>query len=222
MSQNRNTRLQELGGSDYEIADGQPDIKGWDVKDESGQLIGEVDELLFDPETRKVRYLVVDLEGNAFDLDARDVLIPIGIAALHENDDDVILMGVTPEQLSSLPNYDESGLSMDHEQNIRRSFSQTETTATAPAAAMASETTDDFYNHEHFDERRLYRNRKLLSDTTSADTNSTNTEYPSCSVRLRGTNDSSERNDVRDEQRNRISNSTDNMSDQENMDTSRH
>jgi hypothetical protein len=33
----RHTRLQKLKGSDYEIEDGQPDIRGWDVKDSSGK-----------------------------------------------------------------------------------------------------------------------------------------------------------------------------------------
>ncbi len=39
---NRQTRLQKLSGSDFEITDGQPDIRGWDVKDASGKQFGEV------------------------------------------------------------------------------------------------------------------------------------------------------------------------------------
>src|SRR6476646_9821778 len=116
-------RLRELGGSDYEIVDGQPNIKGWDVKDENGQYIGEVEELLFDPQSRKVRYIVLDLEGNAYDLDARKVLVPIGIAALHEKDDDVILQRVHAESFRSLPDYDEDNLNEETEMRIRNSFS---------------------------------------------------------------------------------------------------
>src|SRR5687768_5121282 len=96
-AENKNSRLQELGGSDYKIVKGQPNIKGWDVKDENGRKIGEVDELIFDVQSQKVRYIVVDLEGNVFDLETRDVLIPIGIAQLHDDDDDVIIPGVTAE-----------------------------------------------------------------------------------------------------------------------------
>ena len=40
--------MQELGGSDFEIRDGQPNIKGWKVRTDSGERIGEVDELIFD------------------------------------------------------------------------------------------------------------------------------------------------------------------------------
>jgi uncharacterized protein (TIGR02271 family) len=146
-------RLQELGGSDYEIADGQPNIKGWDVKDENGKKIGEVDELLFDAQSLKVRYLIVDLEGNVLDLDSRDVLVPIGIAQLHENDDDVILPGVTAEQLKSLPVYNKNEVSSDTETKVRNVF------AGLGLAGAAATGANDFYNHDHFNEDNLYQNR---------------------------------------------------------------
>lgn len=88
LEENKYDHLEELGGSDYEIVDGEPNIKGWDVKNASGQLIGEVDELLFDPQSRKVRYLVVDLDGNKLGIDEdKKVLIPIGIAELFDGKD---------------------------------------------------------------------------------------------------------------------------------------
>src|SRR5215217_8214949 len=104
----RNRRLQELRGSDYEIADGEPDIRGWDVKDASGRRIGEVDDLIFDVQSQKVRYMVVDLDDNELDLDDdREVLVPIGLAKLDDDDDDVILNNVTADQLRALPDYDD-------------------------------------------------------------------------------------------------------------------
>ena len=81
-----NSHLSELGGSDYEIRDGEPDIKGWDVKNEHGQKLGEVDELLFDPQSRKVRYIILDLADNELGVDVdRKVLIPIGIAKIYNS-----------------------------------------------------------------------------------------------------------------------------------------
>jgi hypothetical protein len=162
----RNDRLQELGGSDFEIADGQPNIKGWDVKDEKGEYIGEVEELLFDPQSRKVRYIVLDLEGNAFDLDARQVLVPIGIAALHENDDDVILCGVAAEHLRSLPDYDKNNLTHDTENSIRSSFIGTGTERADVASASATDV--DFYDHDFFNDANLYKRRAPLSGISSA------------------------------------------------------
>jgi sporulation protein YlmC with PRC-barrel domain len=77
--------LQELGGSNYEIVDGEPNIKGWKVRNHEGRKIGKVDELLFDPVSQKVRYLVVDLDANELGLDDdRKVLVPIGVAAIYD------------------------------------------------------------------------------------------------------------------------------------------
>jgi len=84
--ENKYDHLVELGGSDYEIVDGEPNIKGWTVKSEAGKKIGTVDELLFEPQTRKVRYLVVDLDDNKMGVNEdKKVLIPIGIASLYED-----------------------------------------------------------------------------------------------------------------------------------------
>ncbi len=166
-NENKNRRLQELGGSDFEIADGQPNIKGWDVKDENGRKIGEVDELIFDVQSRKVRYIVLDLEGNIFDLDTRDVLVPIGIAQLHDKGDDVILPGVTADQLRSLPEYEEENLNADAENKIRNVFAGIGGAALTGAAATSgagNTNDDDFYNHDHFNEDNLYRNRKSDTD----------------------------------------------------------
>ena len=160
-NENRNTRLQELGGSDFEIADGQPDIRGWDVKDAQGRRIGEVDELIFDVQSRKVRYIVLDLDGNELDLEARDVLVPIGLAELHENDDEVILSGVTADQLTALPEYDDDNLGNDVETSIRNVFGGIGTAAAGASMSAGATTGDtDFYNHEHFNDENLYRNRQ--------------------------------------------------------------
>lgn len=86
----RNDHLQELSGSDYEIVDGEPNIKNWDVKTEQGVKIGEVVDMLFDPQARKVRYLIVNLEDSEINVtDGKDVLIPIGIAKLYSSSNDI-------------------------------------------------------------------------------------------------------------------------------------
>lgn len=159
--ENTSKRLQELSKSNYEIADGQPDIRGWDVKDANDKKIGEVDELIFDEQSRKVRYIVLDLEGNVLDLDAHDVLVPIGIAQLHDKGDDVILPGVTADQLRSLPEYDKESITGDLENKIRTIFGG------IGGAALASGTGDnDFYNHEHFNDDNVYGRRGKESDQT--------------------------------------------------------
>ena len=149
---NRKNRLEELGGSDYKIVDGQPNIKGWDVKDQLGRDLGDVDELLFDPESRKVRYIVLDLDDNELDLEDRKVLIPIGLAQLHEDDDDVILPDVTVEQLSALPEYDYDSFTSDVEHNISSIFSG--------SAGLNVADNSSLYEHDNYNESNLMQRRQ--------------------------------------------------------------
>lgn len=98
-------KLLELGASNFEIKDGQPDIIGWKVLNSARQLLGSVSELLFDPEVQKVRYLVLDLSNNVWQIEERQVLIPIGVAELDQPHDFVILPNITAQQISVLPAY---------------------------------------------------------------------------------------------------------------------
>jgi uncharacterized protein (TIGR02271 family) len=175
---NRNNRLRELGGSDYEMRDGEPDIRGWDVKDSSGRHIGEVEDLLFDPETRKVRYLIVDLEDNDLDLEDREVLVPVGQAQLHEVDDDVVLPYASVDQLRALPEYDKDNFTTEHEYGVRHALTGT-TAAEGATLRQPTEEERDFYNHVHFDEDHLYRNRNKargILGTERTDTERTGNE----------------------------------------------
>jgi uncharacterized protein (TIGR02271 family) len=162
----RNDRLQELSGSGYEIVEGQPNIKGWTVKDAGGQKIGKVDELIFDKQSQKVRYLVVDLKGKLFDMTDHDVLVPIGLAELDEKDDDVILPSITSEELRLLPVYEEGTIDSDVENRIRNvlwgigSSGMRGTTASASPTTRNDAYDEEFYNHEHFNDENIYRNRR--------------------------------------------------------------
>ncbi|RYD94493.1 MAG: DUF2382 domain-containing protein, partial [Sphingobacteriales bacterium] len=157
---NRRNPLHELGGSDFEMRDGEPDIRGWDVKDMSGRHLGEVKDLLFEPASRQVRYLIVDLENNDLELGDRKVLVPVGQAQLHEVDDDVVLPYASAEHLRALPEYDKDRLDTDHEYGVRNAF-----TGTAETRGASMDETE-FYNHEHFNEQHLYDARRRDTGTT--------------------------------------------------------
>jgi hypothetical protein len=164
-------RLEELHRSGFEIVDGQPDITGWNIKARSGKKIGKVDDLLFEPHSRKVRYLVVDLDNNELGLmEDRRVLVPIGIAELYtkadrkdvrdrdidpaysaydpiEDGNVVYIPSVSAEQLDELPLYEKGRLSRHIEMAIRRTLE--------PPRNRAYEE-EQFYHHEHFDDDRFY------------------------------------------------------------------
>jgi len=162
------TRLEELHGSGYEITDGQPDITGWNIRTRSGKKAGEVDDLLFDPDTGKVRYIIADLDDNELGLtDDRKVLIPIGIAELYTKaarrkrhldpafdsydpttDGNVVYIPtISAQQLDSLPLYERGHLSRHTEIAIRKILEPVD---------QADREEDEFYRHKHFNEDHFY------------------------------------------------------------------
>lgn len=161
MDNMKHRRLQEMDRSDFEIVDGEPDIRGWDVKNTSGQKIGEVEDLIIDAQKKKVRYIVLDTDDNELDLDDRKVLVPIGLAELHEKDDDVIIP-VEVQQLSSLPEYDSDRLDETVEQKICSVLGRQNQNLGRDKYTESSNrtgSTDDFYGHQYFNDDNLYKNR---------------------------------------------------------------
>lgn len=160
------SRLKEFGGSDYEMVEGQPDIRGWSVKDDSGNKIGKVKDFLFDTNTLKVRYMVVDLKDNTFDLHDDKVLIPIGLANLDDNEDDVMLPNVTAQHLRTVPAYRYDDLNDQYETSLRNTYS---------GAAIDTESyygsdyviKDDFYEHDYYNDQKLYGKRFAQSNSTN-------------------------------------------------------
>lgn len=102
--------IKELGKSNYEIAEGDSDIRGWTVKNDQGNILGEVDDLLFDTEARKVLYIVLDMEGNELNLKERKVLVPMQVVELHEGYKNVILPGIMANELTAIPTYEKGKL----------------------------------------------------------------------------------------------------------------
>ena len=150
------TRLRELSGSDFVIAKGESDIRGWDVRDASGRKFGSVLDLIFDIRTGKVRYIVLGiLDTKELDLEKRTVLVPIGLAELDPTDNDVLLPTVNPFQLRALPRYDRSTLGAKTERDISFVFGR------QAHAGAAPETDEQFYNHDHFNQDNLYRKRTI-------------------------------------------------------------
>lgn len=169
MNSMKHRRLQELDGSDFEIVQGEPDIRGWDVKISSGQKVGEVEELILDAQQKKVRYMVVDMDDNELKLDHRKVLIPIGLAQLHKEDDDVIIPNVKAEQLQLLPEYDSNKLNPVIERRICEALGRSKESM---HSANEGEHHAEFYQHDYFNTDNLYKNRLHEAQPASA-----NSEY---------------------------------------------
>lgn len=173
MDNMKHRRLQELDRSDFDIVEGEPDIRGWDVCTADGKKIGEVEELIVDAQQKRVRYMVVELDDDEADLeDEKKVLVPIGLAELDKDEDDVILPSASVAQLASLPAYDSDNLDEAAEQRISMALGRGADTfrrsGNGPHHTSTPEEDYDFYRHEHFHDN-LYRNRQKKSPSKQQD-----------------------------------------------------
>lgn len=143
-------RVAPLGDlDDFQVAEGYPDVRGWDVVAADGQKVGKVHELIVDTSAMRTRYLDVSLDRKAVGLDEdHDVLVPIGTSRVDDDNDHIILDTATVARLASLPVYDHKQFSREYEDNLLPALGAT----TAGAGA-------DYYAGRHFDDSQFYRTR---------------------------------------------------------------
>lgn len=149
-------RLIELSASDFEISDDQPDIIGWLMVDSYGDEVGQVEDVIFDNETKKVRYIVslIDLDDDGAE---RSVLIPIGVVSFDEAEDEVVIPEEFVVFLSTLPEY-ESGtvISPAEELAIRYAFLGKDGLTVENSDPYQAHP-EDFYAHAHFNDEKFRR-----------------------------------------------------------------
>lgn len=155
-----NRNLKELHGSDFEVAHDEPDIRGWKVVNMENVEIGKVKDLLFDIDSRKVRYLAIKLNGKPLNLISRDLLIPIGLAELDKKDDFVLLPDVTAGQLATLPDYKKGKVTVETERAIRTVFSGTKN---IDRIGSSSDANEEFYDNDYFNADRMYQPRRSIN-----------------------------------------------------------
>jgi uncharacterized protein (TIGR02271 family) len=157
--QSTNTQnLVKLGDAgDLRVAEGNEDVRGWEVRSQNGEKIGKVKDLLVDPTAMRARYLDVELKGGLFGR-GRRVLVPVGIARLAE-DDDVVLLSADADTLRDYPEYDGSAVNRDYETSLRSRLSG--------GAFAATANTNDYYEHEHYNDRGLFGSRRNAADLDS-------------------------------------------------------
>lgn len=141
---------------DFKVAEGDPDVRGWEVVLADGTRIGEVDRLLVDTQAMKVRYLDVDLENGLLeDGGERHALIPIGSARLDRDDDRVFVDGLTRVDVRTLPEYTHAPLTPEDELLIRRQWDRGYT-------GLGND--PDFYNHRLYDDYGFYGSRRANTE----------------------------------------------------------
>lgn len=150
--------LKEL--KDFQVAKGDPDVRGWEVLSNDGRRIGKVDDMLVDTAAMKVRYLDIDLDDDLRNLagggtgpgtKSDNILIPIGSAQIHEKDDRVTV-DLLHSLVSGIPTYDRGAFNREYETNLRRHFDRDY----QPDPARDR----DFYENDLYNDSRFYGNRR--------------------------------------------------------------
>ena len=157
--------LNEL--DDYEVADDNPDIRGWPVKTRDGSVIGKVDDLIVDTTAMKVRYIDLEIDQDVRSDDDNDhALVPIGVARLDDNDDDVYLDQIASiDSLRAYPTGRRGLINRDYEQKIIRYYWRSDPDQNAGSELVRTEepavgSDSSFYDQRYFDDQRLYANRR--------------------------------------------------------------
>jgi uncharacterized protein (TIGR02271 family) len=151
----RSSRIVPLDeAADFRVAEGEPDIRGWDVHAADGRRVGRVENLLVDPSAMKVRYLDVEIDDDLLDTDRdRHVLIPIGYARLDRDENRIMVDQLNSSDVGVLPEYRSEPITRDYETTVRSSWDR------GFGSTGSTETTDadtDFYSHQSYDDNRFY------------------------------------------------------------------
>jgi len=137
----RLVRLEEL--KSFQVAEGNQDIRGWDVKTPDGKKIGKVEELIVDPTERRVRYMEVKVNREVLGAERdRHVLVPIGAARLKEDGNDVLLERLPAQGIAGVPAYRRGPITREYETSLREYYGAT--IADNPA---------DYYRHDLYSDR---------------------------------------------------------------------
>lgn len=161
--------LSDLG--DFQVADGYPDPRGWDVVAADGNKVGKVHDLIVDTGSMRTRYLDVKLDHKAVPAaagkrdDDWDALIPVGSARLADDNDEVMLPSMTATQLAVLPAFEHGEITRDYENQVLTGVGGAAAGATAATAG-----TRDFYDTQHFDDRSFFGRGQELTGTRTNDT----------------------------------------------------
>ena len=89
---------------DYEVADGEPDPRGWDVFASDGVRVGRIEDLLVDTGEMRVRAIDLIIDQRALNLPEGDnhLYVPIRSVSLDEGAQRAVVPGLRSEQVGTL------------------------------------------------------------------------------------------------------------------------
>ena len=106
-------KLGEHRFSESEIAH---DIRGANIFGSNHEIIGKIDDVVFEHDTMEIRYVIVESGGW---LKTSRYLLPADSLVADEQHPDAFVVNATKEQIESLPPYDEQRLSSEEAEWMR-------------------------------------------------------------------------------------------------------
>lgn len=140
-----------------------PDVRGWRALSADGVTVGRVRELIVDRIAGRVRYLELELTGELGDRPGQRILVPVGLTALDPHEDAVRVLTVTAGNVRTVQRYNGGTLTRSYEMELHRSVlgaSEIPEELSALEREGAEGGADRYYEHEHFDERRMLAGRR--------------------------------------------------------------
>lgn len=98
------------------VADKTLNLDGMNVRNNTGDTLGEVDGLIVDSDSGRTYYIVVDAPGWFM---SKQFLLPIGQIKL-DNDRDALVVNLTKDQVKRFPGFDKDEFNMLSENDIKR------------------------------------------------------------------------------------------------------
>jgi len=142
-------RLNALSRDEASVFD--PDIRNWTVLGDKGFRLGRVADLWIDERELNIRYLEVDLEDDP----GKKILLPVGMIALNRKENFVVAVDVRKSELHMIPAFT-GAVTRDYEVELRKTY--------LPGNVSVTDWQKDFYNHNHFNEHGLFKERQTLRD----------------------------------------------------------
>jgi hypothetical protein len=140
--------------SKYTVAEDDPDVRGWEVVGSDGAKIGRVDDLIIDPQAKKVRYLDVEVDNNFISQQqGKYLLIPIGMADLHEKDDQIVVHNISAGTLANHSFHSGGPITREYEESVRTSMAGSSINADPKGFGSIG---NSFYNQSSFDEDKFH------------------------------------------------------------------
>ncbi len=187
---------------DFKVHEDDTDVRGWNIYDRTGMKFGEITNLIVDPTERRTRYVVVELDDNNLynrdlnffervgedikdffgDDNDRNVIVPVGMLSIDDDDNKVNIFNYDTNYLSNGPRF-----TYDTTTFVSPNFEL----ATARYYSLDDETNNDYYRQSRyrfdnepssssfsndrtfydsslFDGRRFNRNTQNANSTTMA------------------------------------------------------